>query len=147
LLSFTTVGPDTLAEVRKAWACVDDAIHVHGFVDMHDIGDLALRAGLSEPVMDVDRLQVTYTDVGSFVADMRACGAGNVAAGRRTSLTARRSWAVFRDTLEATRCDGRFALTVELLFGQAWGGGLDRANVRGDATISLEEMERQLGRE
>jgi len=146
LLSFTTVGPDTLAEIRQIWAGIDDAIHVHGFIDMHDIGDLALRAGLTEPVMDVDRLQVTYRDVESFVADIRACGAGNVAAGRHTTFTRRNSWEAFRDELEARRSEGRFSLTVELIFGQAWGGGVSRPEVSGDATISLEEMTRQLGR-
>jgi malonyl-CoA O-methyltransferase len=147
LLSFTTVGPDTLAEVRRAWADIDDAIHVHGFIDMHDIGDLALRAGLTEPVMDVDTLQVTYRDLASLVADLRACGATNVAAGRRTTLTGRARLAAFREALHATRSAGRFEVTVELVFGQAWGGGAQRTNESGEAVISMEEMERLLKRD
>ncbi len=146
LLTFTTVGPGTLAEVRRAWAPIDDAIHVHGFIDMHDIGDLAARAGLTEPVMDVDTLEVTYRDAASLAADLRACGAANVAAGRRTTLTGRKRWSAFRDALEATRIDGRFAVTVELIFGQAWGGGAGRIDERGEAVISLEDMARQLRR-
>ncbi|MEE8093007.1 MAG: methyltransferase domain-containing protein [Gammaproteobacteria bacterium] len=146
LLTFTTVGPGTLGEVRRAWAAIDDAIHVHGFIDMHDIGDLAVRAGLTEPVMDVDTLEVTYRDTASLAADLRACGAANVAAGRRTTLTGRKRWSAFRDALEATRSDGRYAVTVELIFGQAWGGGAGALNERGEAVISLEEMARQLRR-
>ena len=146
LLTFTTVGPGTLAEVRRAWATIDDTIHVHGFIDMHDIGDLAARAGLTEPVMDVDTLEVTYRDTASLAADLRACGAANVAAGRRTTLTGRKRWSAFRDALEATRIDGRFAVTVELIFGQAWGGGAGRIDERGEAVISLEDMARQLRR-
>ena len=147
LLSFSTVGPDTLIEVRRAWASVDDAIHVHGFVDMHDIGDLALRAGLTEPVMDVDRIKVTYKDVGSFVADVRACGAGNVAAGRRATFTSRGRWAAFGDALESMRRDGRFVLTVELIFGQVWGRSRieDRSKGTAEATYPLAKMRRQLG--
>ena len=72
LLLFTTVGPDTLGEVRQAWSEVDDGLHVHGFADMHDLGDLANRAGLAEPVLDIDRLTVTYPDVGGLVSDLRA---------------------------------------------------------------------------
>ena len=60
LALFSSVGPDTLCEVRRAWAQVDGFVHVHGFVDMHDLGDLMARAGLAEPVVDVDRLRVTY---------------------------------------------------------------------------------------
>ena len=146
LATFTTVGPGTLAEVRRAWGHSDDAIHVHGFIDMHDIGDLAVRAGLTERVMDVDTLRVTYRDTASLVADLRACGAANVAAGRRTTLTGRKRWSEFRDALEATHDDGRFAVTVELIFGQAWGDGAGGVRVRGEAVISLEDMARQLKR-
>ncbi|MFL2546511.1 MAG: methyltransferase domain-containing protein [Candidatus Rariloculaceae bacterium] len=145
LFSFTTVGPDTLAEVRQAWTGVDDDIHVHGFIDMHDLGDLVVRAGLTEPVMDVDRLQVTYTDVEPLVADLRSCGAANVAAGRRETLTGRGRWASFRDALVSSGVDGRFAVTVELIFGQAWGSGAPRQQKRGEARFSLAEMERQIG--
>lgn len=146
LLTFTTVGPDTLIEVRRAWAHIDAAVHVHGFIDLHDIGDLALRAGLTEPVIDVDTLQVTYRDTVSLMADLRACGAANVAAGRRTTLTGRKRWSAFRDALEATRNDGRFAVTVELVFGQAWAGSTGGVGEHGEAVISLENMMRQLKR-
>ncbi len=146
LATFTTVGPGTLAEIRRAWGHSDDAIHVHGFIDMHDIGDLAVRAGLSEPVLDVDTLQVTYRDTTSLVADLRACGAANVAAGRRTTLTGRKRWSAFRDALEAARHDGCFAITVELIFGQAWGDGAGGIRAHGEAVISLEDMARQLKR-
>ena len=57
---FATLGPDSLQEVRAAFAAVDDRIHVHAAFDMHDLGDLALAAGLAEPVLDVDRIEVTY---------------------------------------------------------------------------------------
>ncbi len=146
LLTFTTVGPDTLTEVRRAWARIDSAIHVHGFIDLHDIGDLALRSGLTEPVIDVDTLHVSYRDTVSLAADLRACGAANVAAGRRMTLTGRKRWSAFRDALEATRSDGRFAVTVELIFGQAWGRGTGGIRERGEAVISLGDMLRQLKR-
>ncbi len=146
VVSFATVGPETLAEVRQAWSGIDDAIHVHGFVDMHDLGDLLLRAGLTEPVMDIDTLHVTYRDVVALVADLRACGATNVAGGRRTTLTGRARWSAFRDALEATCVGDRFAITVELVFGQAFGGGEVATRESGDAVISAEEMLRQLRR-
>ncbi len=55
------------SEVRAAWGAVDSALHVHAAFDLHDIGDLALAAGLAEPVIDVDRLEVTYSSVASLV--------------------------------------------------------------------------------
>ena len=148
LLLFTTVGPDTLQEIRLAWSEVDDGVHVHGFADMHDLGDLASRAGLGEPVMDVDRLQVTYTDFTTLVTDLRACGATNVAHGRNTGLTGRSRWQAFCDRLESQRTADRLSVSVELIFGQAWGGVSSRGRApeggSGPIGISVEELTRDL---
>jgi malonyl-CoA O-methyltransferase len=144
LITFASFGPDTLAEVREAWAVVDDGVHVHGFLDMHDIGDLALRAGLSEPVMDVDRLQVSYPGIKSLVADLRRCGATNVAAGRRTTLTGKGRWSAFCEAMAAREDNGRVTVSIELVFGQAWGGGVKPVRGPDDFSITLEEFARQL---
>ncbi len=144
VFSFATLGPDTLAEVRQAWSGVDDKIHVHGFVDMHDLGDLVQRAGLTDPVMDVDKMQVTYRNLPSLLADLRSCGATNVAGGRRTTLTGRRRWQGFSNALEATRDGERFPITVELIFGQAFGGGPRPTRETGETVVSAEEMLKQL---
>src|SRR5690606_5630407 len=60
LLLFTSFGPDTLHELRKAWSAADDRVHVNRFIDMHDLGDALLRSGFVNPVMDVDRI-LTHT--------------------------------------------------------------------------------------
>ena len=121
-LLFATLGPDSLQEVRTAFAAVDDRIHVHAAFDMHDLGDLALAAGLAEPVLDVDRIEVTYADVASLMRDLRAAGGVNVAGGRRRTLTGPRRWSRFVEHLPRG-ADGRFAVTMELILGQAWGRG------------------------
>ena len=143
LLLFTTVGPDTLGEVREAWSEVDDGLHVHGFADMHDLGDLATRSGLAEPVLDIDRLTVTYPDVDGLVSDLRACGATNVAHGRRSRLTGRSRWNAFRDWMESQRTEAGLAVSVELIFGQAWGIGSarPRSSPR-TVSISVDEVTR-----
>lgn len=124
LFVFSTVGPDTLGELRRAWGGVDDRIHVHAAFDMHDLGDLALKSGLAEPVVDVDRLEVTYADPAALMRELRDCGAVNTAAGRRRELTGPHRWRAFERRL---RADGgpeaRLRVTVELVLGQAWGRG------------------------
>ncbi len=52
LLMFASLGPDTLRELRESWTVVDSHVHVHAFVDMHDLGDALIRAGLCDVVMD-----------------------------------------------------------------------------------------------
>jgi malonyl-CoA O-methyltransferase len=143
-LLFATVGPDSLQEVRAAFGAVDDRIHVHAAFDMHDLGDLALAAGLAEPVLDVDRLEVTYADIGGLVHDLRAMGAINVAGGRRRNLTGRRRWARFIERLPHG-ADGRLAVTVELILGQAWGRGAREKSrpASGEVRVPVADIKRR----
>jgi malonyl-CoA O-methyltransferase len=147
VLVFSTLGPDTLQELRQAWRKADDALHVHAFWDMATLGDLAVRAGLEEPVLDVDRIRVSYTELSHAIRDLRACGATNTAAGRRRGLTGRGRWHRFAEALWEERQTGgrqRLHLTVELVFGQAFGsrsGGL--ATGTGEVAIPLSRLARR----
>jgi|TARA_B110000263_G_C15215502_1_gene467337 malonyl-CoA O-methyltransferase len=144
LMVFTTVGPDTLQEIRRAWTEIDDNVHVHGFVDMHDLGDIAARAGLTEPVMDVDRLRLTYSRQERLFEDLKATGATNAAFGRRLQLTSTGRWKSFCAQLEACRVEGRLSISVELIFGLVW--GLASSTRRYDKTVSIpiEEVAQKL---
>ena len=130
---FATLGPDSLKEVREAFGAVDDRIHVHAAFDMHDLGDFALAAGLAEPVLDVDRLEVTYPDVATLMRDLRAIGGVNVAGGRRRGLTGRQRWRGFEQRLMPPGGE-RLAVTIELILGQAFGRGPVRR--RGQAGVA-----------
>lgn len=149
LVLFTTLGPDTLVELRRAWAASDERIHVHGFVDMHDIGDLAMKAGLAEPVMDVDRLEVRYPSLKALIADMRATGSSNSAVGRCEGLTSPARWRAFETALAAKAGDDALTVTVELVYGQAFGTGR-RASPPpagdGAVRIAAEELAKTAGR-
>jgi malonyl-CoA O-methyltransferase len=147
LLLFATLGPDSLAEIRRAWAAVDDRLHVHAAFDMHDLGDLASVAGLSDPVMDVDRIAVSYERVPRLVEDLRACGAVNVAAGRRRSLTGPSRWRGFERALRSGLDGPRFGVTIELVFGQAFGRGAPaQTDSRDEVGIPLDNIGRRRGR-
>lgn len=149
LLLFATLGPDSLREVRAAWGAVDSALHVHAAFDLHDVGDLALAAGLAEPVLDVDRLEVTYSSVARLVDDLRSCAAVNVAAGRRRGLTGARRWQAFERALVGGGEAARFAITLELVLGQAWGRGARPAHRdlgSGEIAVPLETLRRRAAR-
>ena len=130
LLTFSTFGPDTLKELRAAWASVDDHTHVHRFIDMHDIGDALLRAGLSEPVLDVEPFTLTYQDAFGLMRDLKAIGAHNASAGRAPGLTGRGRLEAMSAAYERYRSAGRLPATYEVVYGQAWGS----ASRQGDAT-------------
>lgn len=121
LFTFTTFGPDTLRELRAAWQAADEYTHVNRFIDMHDIGDALVRAGLAEPVLDVERYTLTYDDVRGLMRDLKTIGAHNVNAGRARGLTGRRRFAAMLAAYESWRSDGRLPASYEVVFGQAWG--------------------------
>lgn len=123
LFVFSSVGPDSLAEIRRAWASVDDDEHVNRFADMHDLGDALVRGGLEDPVLDVDYLTVRYRDAETLFRDLTATGARNCLSGRRTSLTGRERFRAMRSNLEQAFDEGGLPLKLELIFGHAWGGG------------------------
>ncbi len=137
LLTFTTFGPDTLKELRGAWRAVDGAVHVNRFIDMHDVGDAMVRAGLAEPVMDVEYVRLTYPEVKDLMRDLKAIGAHNVAAGRPRGLTGRRRFAAVAAAYERHRDDGRLPATWEVVFGQAWGPRGEPANRGGDGEVAV----------
>ena len=145
LLSFTSLGPDTLKELRAAWAQVDSYSRVHPFIDMHDIGDALLRAGFAAPVLDVERYTLTYTDVRGLAADLKAVGARNATAGRLKGLTGPRKFAAMQAAYEMHRHDGRLPATYEVVFGQAWApAAAARRPGTAGSSISLEDVKRQL---
>jgi malonyl-CoA O-methyltransferase len=74
---------------------VDERTHVNRFIDMHDLGDALLRAGLAEPVLDVERFTLTYPEVRDLMRDLKAIGAHNANAGRPRGLTGKRYHTLF----------------------------------------------------
>jgi len=144
LFTFTTLGPDTLVELREAWRAADAGLHVIPFADMHDIGDGLVRAGLAEPVMDVVRYTLTYPKLRALMQDLRATGAQNVMAARPRGLTGRARLAAVEQAYERHRRDGVLPASCEVVFGQAWGAVADqRPRDGGEVSIPLARIRRR----
>lgn len=121
LVMFTTFGPDTLKELRQAWAEVDDYPHVHEFVDMHNLGDDLLHSGLAEPVMDKEIITLTYENVSDMLKDLRNIGANNAVAKQFAGLTGKDRFLRFTTAYESMRIASRIPASYEIIYGQAWG--------------------------
>ncbi len=121
LLMFSTFGPDTLKEVRLAWRQVDDGIHVHTFVDMHDIGDAMTRHQFQNPVVDADQAELTYGGVDDLLRDLKLIGSSNAAAQRFKGLVGKTRFNRFRRAMEANRGpQDRLHCSYEIIYGHAW---------------------------
>ena len=146
VLAFATLGPDSLRQLSHAWVHVDGHAHVnpahvahahvHRFPDMHDIGDALVRAGLADPVLDVDRLTVKYPDAGKLFRDLTLSGSRNSLAGRRRGLLGKRQFNRLVAALsEATPGPG-IEIDLELVYGHCWSTGprQESGHFRIDAT-------------
>ncbi len=138
VFAFASLGPDSLQEIRSAWAATGahDDTHVNPFPDMHDVGDGLVRAGLRDPVLDVDRLEVHYEHIGKLFDDLTRGGARNTIAARVHGLTGKRRFRAMVAALESASAGPGLSLELELVYGHCWGGGPrnDPSSVRIDAS-------------
>ncbi len=123
---FSTLGPDTLKELRAAFDPLDGYRHVNNFIDMHDIGDALMHAGFANPVMEMEYLTLTYSDLRSLFKDLKGIGAHAVLEGGRAGLMGKREWQALQSGYERFRKDGRLPATYEVIYGHAWAGRKDR---------------------
>ncbi|HEX7339131.1 MAG TPA: malonyl-ACP O-methyltransferase BioC [Rhodanobacteraceae bacterium] len=120
-LVFSTLGPDTLKELRAAFAHDGDTPHVAPFIDMHDIGDEMIAAGLRDPVLDVSRITLTYETPEGVLRDLKGLGATSADATRPRGLMGRARYRQMLAAYETLRVDGRIPATCEIVEGHAWG--------------------------
>jgi len=146
VFTFTTPGPGSYRELRRAWLAVDEAPHVLPFPEMHALGDGLLQAGLAEPVLDTETLTLRYRDFGGLVADLRATGTTNASGGRRAGLMGRQAWSSLVAAYEENRgVDGLLPATVEVVYGQAWSAGAARGRRAPgtEITVPLDALRRR----
>ena len=144
VLLFSTLGPDTLKELRAAWAAADDAPRVHGFIDMHDIGDMLLAAGLQRPVMQREEITMTYGQAADILRDLKHLGATNALKGRRRGLLGKQTYRRMLAAYETRRRpDGRLPVTWEVLYGTAWAADMTRGDgARPQVAVAVDDIGR-----
>lgn len=151
LLMLTSLGPDTLKELRQAWVAVEgDAGHerMNHFIDMHDLGDALMRAGFGQPVMDVERYTLTYDEPIGVIRDLKAIGATNAQNERPQGLTGKAHFKAMLDAYEHARQQGKIPASYEIVHGHAWaapdimkGPGRNKSGVY---EITLDQFNQQI---
>jgi malonyl-CoA O-methyltransferase len=136
VLMFSSFGPDTLRELRAVLP-TDAGERVHRFIDMHDIGDALVKAGFSDPVMDMEMLTLTYPDLDALLRDLRAHGLTNASIRRPRGLSGRGGWRAARAAYERLRRDGRLPASFEVIQGHAWKTA-PRTTADGRAVVSFQ---------
>ena len=145
LVTFSTFGPDTLRELRAAFAGIDRHTHVSRFTDMHDIGDMLVGAGFADPVMHMELFTLTYADAPAMLRDLKAIGATNATRARPRALMGRARWERALAALDAARRDGRIPATFEVIYGHAWKAA-PRRTAEGHAIVSFRRPRARMSR-
>jgi malonyl-CoA O-methyltransferase len=119
LLLFSTFGPDTLQELRAAFKGIDQQRHVMTFIDMHDIGDALGQTGFVEPIMQMDRLTLTYANLRQLTDELAALGMRNLLSERAPGLYGARKWQAMSKRYRADAA-GLTPATFEIIYATAW---------------------------
>jgi malonyl-CoA O-methyltransferase len=143
LLLFSTWGPDTLRQLSWAWDEAQWGPAAQPWVDMHDWGDAMVEAGFDDPVMDQERITLTWADASSALRELRALGRN--AHPQRFAACRGRQWRMaMTKALERCRApDGRIALDFEVIYGHAV-RGRERMPLAPETRISVESMRQSL---
>lgn len=144
-LMFSTLGPDTFRELKQAWKSVDNAQHIHDFMDMHNLGDYLLAEHFIDPVVDMDYISAHYTSVHLLLDNLRKQGIYNCNPARHKGLTSTRTWNKFLAVMEAHRTHtGKFPLTYEVVYGHAWKGTQRRTAMGTETFISIDHVRQSI---
>jgi malonyl-CoA O-methyltransferase len=143
-LMFSCLGPDTLRELRTLYAALGWPPPSHEFTDMHDWGDMLVHGGFAEPVMDMERITLTFDTPLRLLAELRELGA-NLHPARFAGLRGRHWRARLEQELDRglRGPDGRLALTFEIIYGHAL-KPLPRAKMSESSAVSLQDMRTML---
>ena len=142
---FSCLGPDTLRELRALHTQMGWPEPAHEFTDMHDLGDMLVHSGFAEPVMDMERITLSYETPERLLAELRELGR-NLHVQRFAGLRGRRWRADWLQALQAlARPDeqGRLCLTFEVVYGHAL-KPVPRHKVQSESQIGLQDMRQML---
>jgi malonyl-CoA O-methyltransferase len=141
LLLFSTFGPDTLEELRAAWATVDSTPRVSVFPGMPELSAALQHARLAEPVLDAERLVRHYPEVRALLQELKAIGARNAAAARTRGLTGPRCLARMIASYEQRRDVRGIPATWEIIHGAAFSAGRGgESDMGGEVHVPLSSL-------
>ena len=136
---FSTLGPGSLQGLRRVYDSLGWSAPHAPFVDMHDLGDMLVRCGFADPVMDQELLTLTWPDADALLLELRGLG-GNADPARGAGLCTPRWRARLRAELQQLQgADGRLRLDFELVYGHAF-RSVPKPRVAAQTSVALEDM-------
>ena len=141
-LMFSCLGPDSLRAIRAVYADQGWPAPAHEFTDMHDWGDMLVACGFAQPVMDMERISLSFSSPDKLLAELRTLGrnfARTRFPGLRTVGWRKRLQDSLRESLSDPGQGGRLTLGFELIYGHAF-KPIQRFTVNAQTHIDLQGM-------
>lgn len=143
---FSCLGPDTVQEMHALYARMGWPAAGHSFTDMHDWGDMLVHAGFAEPVMDMERITLSFATPERLLQELRELGC-NLHPQRFTGLRGK-AWlaqlhAAIGAHLQVGEAEGQLTLTFEIVYGHAF-KPQPRVAVEAESAVSLAQMRSML---
>ena len=141
-LMFSCLGPDSMAALRQLYARLGWPAPAHELTDMHDWGDMLVQAGFAEPVMDMERISLSFSSPQALLQELRGLGR-NLHVARFPALRAR-GWSErlrqeIEQSLPRDAESGRLTLVFEIIYGHAY-KPRPRLKVAPETSLSMDEM-------
>ena len=119
IFMFTTVGPNTLKELQKAYKHIDVEQHVNSFTDMHLYGDSLLKCGFDDPVMDSEDIIIEYSTFKEVLNSLKKTGA-NTVIGQEPGYLSKKLYMSLSEAYPKNTNNGHFPVTYEMIYGMSW---------------------------
>lgn len=114
-LAFSTFGPQTLWELKNAWAQADDYRHVNEFYGVEQLKHFLQRAGFGAIGITTKTCRQHYDSVFELMQELKSLGAHNIAAGRNKTMTGKKQLQTMLAAYEHYRSESGIPATFETL--------------------------------
>ncbi len=122
-LMFSCLGPDSASKLHGIYRDSGWGEAGSAFTDMHDWGDMLVAAGFAEPVMDMERITLSWSGAAQLLAELRGLGRNLHPArfaGLRTPAWHAKLEQALAQRLGDATADGRLTLDFEIVYGHAF---------------------------
>ena len=143
---FSALGPDTVMQLHRLYAELGWGPAGHSFTDMHDWGDMLVHSGFAEPVMDMERITLTFATPERLLQELRELGR-NLHPARFSGLRGR-AWKQqlvqkMAEKWSDKQADGQLSLTFEIVYGHAY-KPQPKLRLESSSSVSLQDMKAML---
>lgn len=113
---FSTLGPNTLHELKSAWQQADDKVHVNHFKPSEQVKNFLSKSNFLLNGFEQQSTVLEFQTITDLTYNLKALGAHNINRGRATGLTGRKKIAAFKAAYENLRRNNLLPVTYEVFY-------------------------------